>query len=370
MTRAALSPDDPVYDEILEACLSYGPAVQTIAVGPLFDRHLGVLSVSGKLSVLLNRDLEITVWSGTRSGAPSKAADPPTWIKVTVTEGETTEEMTGKVGSGDVMEMADEDERSWTQVAMGLLLEILYLAEPGHDGLSGAAQVRSYIQLSTACQEGLRLARHEQDAEFDDYGADDEYDDDDEFGHGHHDGHDGHGNPHHMEWHHAVDNFTQQCRYGFLFRITVEESPYGAANVSALISPPGMKDLLPVKVFMHQGELETMPGHWYAAGEAMCPAHGDDVDIVGLVSGFPVESQAFIAHSLEHLHSTSHVIVDILEGKLQDIAEAVELLTDTDEEARDLSLELFTVEMADTIAGLNGIARLHTGGPQEARADA
>jgi hypothetical protein len=172
-----------------------------------------------------------------------------------------------------------------------------------------------------------------------------------------------HDNPHHRGWHCSVDSFTEQCRYGWLYGITVKESPYGGVDVSALIRPPGLEeqDMMTVRVFTHQGELETQPGHWFAAGDVMCPAHGKDVDIVGLVSVFPVESQAYIAHALQHLHTMNHTVEDILRGKLNEVVEALEMLGEGGEELLELARGLYTNEIPDVLAGLNGIARLHTG---------
>jgi phage-related protein len=98
----------------------------------------------------------------------------------------------------------------------------------------------------------------------------------------------------------------------------------------------------------------------------MCPAHGKDVDIVGLVSAFPVKSQAYIAHALQHLHTMNHTVEDILEGKLKDVVEYLEPVVDNEDDLRDMTRTLYASEFADTLAGLNGIARIHTGSfPQD-----
>jgi hypothetical protein len=123
--------------------------METVVFSPLFDRHLQVLSVTGTLSVLVGRDLELTVWTGTRGGAPVKDQEAPTWIRIAVTENGKTAKTVRQIGTDDAVAMEDEDEDMWVGAAAGMLLELLHVAGPGHEGLSGASLVRSYIQLIT-----------------------------------------------------------------------------------------------------------------------------------------------------------------------------------------------------------------------------
>lgn len=346
MPRTALPADHPVYDEIVEIFLGYGPTFESVVFRPLLDRHLRVLSVSGTLGVLVGRDIEVTTWSGNEDGSvPQPGAEQTTWVRIAVTENGKTEVKTGRLGSNDSIAMQDEDEKEWVQDGIGLLLDLLEVATPGHEGLSGAALVLSYIQLNAATQRGMLLADEGQDP-FDD-------DDDDD----HHD----HGNPHHREWHHDVDDFAQQCRLGFLYHVAVQESPLGGFDISAETLAPTMQEMVSLKVFMHQGELEDKPGHWFAAGELTAPAHGQGVDMAGLLSGFPAAARDFIGHSLEHLHAMGHLAGDIVHAKIDEVFEmsSEEIL------GRTISGEvmglLVTAAVADALAGLNGIARLHTG---------
>lgn len=258
------------------------------------------------------------------------------------------------------MTLEDEDEHDWAQMAVELLLEVLELAGDEHETLTGAALVNHYIQLNAVCLEGIRLARDENES---DYNTLMDALDDEESAEGH--DHDHARLPHREDWYGAVDNFTDQCRYGFLRHILLQESPYGAADVSALIRPPGMDEDVTLKVFTHQGEGEPHAGHWYAAGDRMCSAHGEDVDIVGLVARFPVESQGFIAHSLEHLHTSAHTVENILQSRMDSIVETVSSVIGDGTMITDMAKVLYATEFADTIAGLNGIARLHTGAARE-----
>jgi hypothetical protein len=163
------------------------------------------------------------------------------------------------------------------------------------------------------------------------------------------------------EWHAAVDDFTRQCRLGFLFHVAVQESPLGGFDLSAAITPPSMDGLTTIKVFMHQGELEDRPGHWYAAGDVICPAHGENADLVGLLNGFPAAAQAFIGHSLEHLHSMGHIVQDVVMEKVNEVVRMTESVR-TEKDVSDEILQLMVGEaVADSLAGFNGIARLHTG---------
>lgn len=346
MARTAPPSDHPVYDEIAETFVSYEGQTADVSFAPLFDRHLKVLSVIGDASVFTHRDLRVTVWSGGKEGATGRGEEPAAWVRATVTEDGEVQEFTFR--ADEEIPLDDEEEEIAVAVAVEMLVQLLNLAMDTHGGLSGAALVKGYVQLNKACMEGAREWEQAQEEMFG--GFDDEDDD-----------HSHSTNPHGEDWHRDVDAFTEQCRYGFLHRIAVQESPYGAADISALIHPPGIEDLIPVKVFMHQGELETIPGHWYSAGEMMCPAHGQDVDIVGLVASFPVESQAFIAHSLEHLHTISHLVADILQERAADIFDILEPIVESEDELKEMGRRMFSSVLADTIAGLNGIARLHTG---------
>jgi hypothetical protein len=174
-------------------------------------------------------------------------------------------------------------------------------------------------------------------------------------------GHDHPAGPAGREWHSAVDDFTRQCRLGFLFHVAVQESPRGGFDLSAAITPPSMEELTTIKVFMHQGELEDRPGHWYAAADVICPAHGEGADLVGLLNGFPVQAQAFIGHSLEHLHAMSHLVQDVVMEKVDEVLRMTESVR-AERDVSDEVLQLMVGEaVADSLAGFNGIARMHTG---------
>lgn len=350
MARTAPHREHPVYGEIVDLFISYENPLEEVSFAPLFDRHLKVLSVSGRLSVFVGRDLTITAWSGGKEGPVPAGEKPEVWVRIEVAHDGPTESKTFR--AGDEVPLEDEEEEVHAAAGVAMLVDLLTVALPSHENLTGAALVRGYLQLNAACADG---AQEWEEAEFEMFGSIPLDDEDDGEGHSHA------AHPHGRGWYDDVDAFTDQCRYGFLHQLAVQESPRGGGDVSALIKPPGMTEYLPVKVFLHQGELETEPGHWYSAGEAMCPAHGKDVDVVGLVAGFPVESQAFIAHSLEHLHTISHLVTDILQSRAEDILELLERIVDDEEELISAGRAIFSSALADTFAGLNGIARLHTG---------
>lgn len=343
---------DPV-EELEELCaesefasFEFGPR----APGPDPFASTGVLVIDGI-------PVEMTVWSG-----PSGQGDDRVRLKLAGRI-----QMLPRPGAGDPeVQWPDEDEgtNEWLASACEELVEIHRTAAAIFKDITSGGPDSAYALLSAAAA-GAADDGFGDGLAFGDFLAglqEVATEHDGEPGREAHAEHD-HDDPNHRAWQCSVDSFTQQCRYGWLYGITVDLSPHGGVDVAALIRPPGLEDkgMMPVRVFMHQGELETEPGHWFGAADVMCPAHAKDVDIVGLVSVFPIESQGFIAHALQHLHTMNHTVEDILKGKLDEIVDALELMGGTVEDLAQMSRVLYTRELPDILSGLNGIARLHTG---------
>ncbi|HEX9227839.1 MAG TPA: hypothetical protein VF885_14470 [Arthrobacter sp.] len=348
MPRNALPAGHPVYEQIMLLCLD---AVEDeIFFEPLFDKHVAVLSVTGTLSLDLYQDTVVTVWAGSRSGKPDTAEDA-LWIRIASTmpaDGVSDSEIQELRPSEDMLglDLDSEDAPEWVLDVAEHLLMLLMVAAPTHEGLTGAARIRSFIQLNNAAQEGILVSRHEED----------ELDEEDD-----HQGHDD-GNPNHKPWHHYVDDFAQQCRLGFLFHVAVQESPHGGFDISSETYPPTLGKPVSLKVFMHQGATEDLPSHWFAADDASGPAHGQGEDAMdGILGGYPADARGFIGHSLEHLHRMGHLVQNVAEAKIREVLEMTSLALAEREVPSEITGLLVTEAVADSLAGLNGIARLHTG---------
>jgi hypothetical protein len=161
------------------------------------------------------------------------------------------------------------------------------------------------------------------------------------------------------EWHEAMDEFTEQCKLGFMVGVVVEESLHGNLNIRATTIDPVTRDLVPLQVFWKEPGDGAEPEHWLSVGSSTHPAHGADDTRSELLAGFPQESKEYISHTIDHLHEMIHLATDVVNGKTQEVAEAVDRAKSPVQDVVSGHMQAEAIE--DALAGLNGVARLYTG---------
>lgn len=162
-------------------------------------------------------------------------------------------------------------------------------------------------------------------------------------------------------WHRLADRFAEHCRLGFLAGVMLEESPFGNLNIRASTIDPVTRTTTHLQVYWKQDDEGEEPEHWLSVGTLTGPAHDVDLDYPDLLTGIPEASREYILYAIGHLHEMVHLAGSILEART---VEAFAFLEDR--RAGEDITEFIRHEMArtaidDTIAGLNGIARLYTG---------
>lgn len=162
------------------------------------------------------------------------------------------------------------------------------------------------------------------------------------------------------EWQAGVDEFTRQCRLGFLAGVAVEESPHGKLNIRAVTMDPIARRPVELKVYWLKDD-DAEPVHWLAADQATARAHGGDPMRPELLAGFPQASRGHILHAIDHLHDMVHIATDVVNVKAAEILEVLESVKVDGDVPEIVAGGMQADAIEDALAGLNGIARLYTG---------
>lgn len=162
-------------------------------------------------------------------------------------------------------------------------------------------------------------------------------------------------------WHDAMDEFTEQCRLGFMAGVVVEESLHGNLNIRATTMDPVTRDYVPLQVFWKEPADGSEPEHWLSVGSSTHPAHDEDETRSELLAGFAQESKEYISHAIDHLHEMVHVATDVVNGKSEEVTEALEMAASKAPVSEVVAGHMQAEAIEDALMGLNGVARLYTG---------
>lgn len=163
------------------------------------------------------------------------------------------------------------------------------------------------------------------------------------------------------QWHEAMDEFTEQCRLGFMAGVVVEESLHGNLNIRATTMDPVTRDYVPLQVFWKEPADGSEPEHWLSVGAATHPAHTEDEAHSELLAGFAQESKEYISHAIDHLHEMVHLATDVVNGKSEEVTEALEMAASKAPVSEVVAGHMQAEAIEDALMGLNGVARLYTG---------
>ncbi|ACL42174.1 hypothetical protein Achl_4223 (plasmid) [Pseudarthrobacter chlorophenolicus A6] len=167
--------------------------------------------------------------------------------------------------------------------------------------------------------------------------------------------------PHVQPWHRLVDQFTEHCRLGFLAGVMLEESPFGNLNIRATTFDPATRKTTDLQVYWKQDDEGEVPEHWLSVGTATGPAHDVDPEYPELLADVPSENREHIRHAISHLHEMVHLAGSVLEAKTAEASRFLENRQTAESVPDTLQHIMIRSTIEDTIAGLNGVALLHTG---------
>lgn len=167
--------------------------------------------------------------------------------------------------------------------------------------------------------------------------------------------------PHIQPWHRLVDRFTEHCRLGFLAGVMLEESPFGNLNIRATTFDPATRKTTDLQVYWKQDDEDDVSEHWLSVGTTTGPAHDVDPDYPDLLADVPPENREHIRHAISHLHEMVHLAGSVLEAKTAEASRYLENRQAAESVPDTLQHIMIRSTIEDTIAGLNGVALLHTG---------
>lgn len=162
-------------------------------------------------------------------------------------------------------------------------------------------------------------------------------------------------------WHAGVDEFIRLCRLGIFAGVVVEESLHGGVHIRADTFDPITDHAIRLQVYWVQPGGNEEPVHWIAVGHASEPAHGGDPMRRSLLSGFPQDSRYHLRHAIDHLHDMAHVAVDVVNARTAELLAMIQEMGRTGDIAEAVAGKMKADSIDDSLAGLNGIARLYTG---------
>lgn len=165
---------------------------------------------------------------------------------------------------------------------------------------------------------------------------------------------------HTRPWHVLADQFGAHCKLGFLAGVMLEESPFGNLNIRATTPLPADQTMIDLQVYWQQDNEEDEAEHWLAVGTSTGPAHDVDPLYPELLAGIPTEAHERVRHAIDHLHEMVHLAGSMIEARTEEVADYVDArqVGPVPESVQD---EMVRSTIDETIAGLNGIARLYTG---------
>jgi hypothetical protein len=162
-------------------------------------------------------------------------------------------------------------------------------------------------------------------------------------------------------WHAWADQFGAHCRLGFLAGVMLEESPFGNLNILATTMDPVTRTVTDLQVYWKQDDEGDTAEHWLSVGTATGPAHDVDPEYPELLAGVPEAGREHIRHAITHLHEMVHLAGAILEARAQEATDFVDARKKVETVPAEVEYEIIRGTLDDTIAGLNGTARLYTG---------